>query len=74
MSDSIRVRFLAVLALAALGCASLSTSSEPKTGKDGMIWVRHAFPTGRESTSAVLLERGTPPQVPIGQPLTFSCL
>jgi len=66
-----------LVALLVVGCQTSSSGSDsgaedrPPASVDGRAWVRHAFPTGRESDSAVLLERGTPTQVPVGQPYEY---
>ena len=66
-----------VALLVIVGCQTSSSGSDagagdrPPASVDGRAWVRHAFPTGRESDSAVLLERGTPTQVPVGQPYEY---
>ena len=63
-------RVLVVAVLAALGCSTTGTTQKTKID-EGTVWASHAFPTGRKSTSAVMLERGTPAQVPVGQPYEY---
>ena len=58
--------------VAALALSACQSGPKTRTEKDGTIWVSHAFPTGRTSTSAILLERGTPSQVPVGQPYEYT--
>ena len=70
MTSTIRLGVLAVAALAVLGCSTTGTAQKAKID-EGTVWASHAFPTGRKSTSAVLLERGTPAQVPVGQPYQY---
>jgi len=60
------VALLASLASAlAAGCVSGPVPQQ--TAPDGTIWVSRAVPTGKSSTSAILIERGTPGQVPVAQ-------
>ncbi len=47
--------------------SSSSTSATMPTVREGMVWSQRAYPTGDKRTSAVLIERGTPTEVSVGQ-------
>jgi uncharacterized repeat protein (TIGR01451 family) len=57
----------------ALLAACASTGSKPPApkGEPGFVWVAQALPTGKTSTSAILVERGTPEKVPLGKPYDY---
>jgi uncharacterized repeat protein (TIGR01451 family) len=52
-------------------CASLDGTPPARKVEKGVVWVAQALPTGRSSTSAVLVERGTPEKVPVGRPYEY---
>lgn len=58
--------FFALLA----GCAAIEGKPTPKK-EPGLVWVAQALPTGRTSTSAILVERGTPEKVALGKPYEY---
>ncbi|MHC4956258.1 MAG: COG1361 family protein [Planctomycetota bacterium] len=62
---------LALLVLAA-GCQSTGGAGSGESGSDAkrdaqMTWIKRAYPTGKRSTSALLVERGLPAEVQSGQ-------
>ncbi|MHC4340685.1 MAG: hypothetical protein ACYSX0_10810 [Planctomycetota bacterium] len=58
----------ASLLIAIAGCASVPSETK---GEDGLTWYARAVPTGRTSSSAILVERGGPGEVPVGQPYDY---
>jgi len=59
-----------LLALLA-GCAAIEGRPQATRTENGIVWVAQALPTGRTSTSAILVERGTPAKVPVGKPYDY---
>ena len=61
------------LALSLLAVPFACTGTGPKAAPDdeATVWTSRAIPTGRVATSAVLVERGTPRMVPVGQPYRY---
>jgi len=53
------------------GCATTGDKPAAKPRELGMTWIAQALPTGKVSTSAILVERGTPDQVPLGKPFDY---
>jgi uncharacterized repeat protein (TIGR01451 family) len=53
------------------GCAALEGKPQAVRTEKGIVWVAQALPTGRKSTSSVLVERGTPAKVPVGKPFEY---
>ncbi len=62
-----RIQLTLLFALLA-GCAALEGKPTPQKTEQGVVWVAQALPTGRKSTSAILIERGAPAKVPLGKP------
>jgi len=51
---------------------SADTAAAPNTHlADGMVWSSLAYPTGDRSTSGVLIEKGIPQEVSVGQPFEY---
>ncbi|HEX5137208.1 MAG TPA: hypothetical protein VFY93_09560 [Planctomycetota bacterium] len=53
------------------GCAATGGKPVPQKSEPGMTWIAQALPSGKTSTSAILVERGTPTQVPLGKPFDY---
>jgi uncharacterized repeat protein (TIGR01451 family) len=60
-----------LLALLAVGCAALEGTPPARRVENGVVWVTQAIPSGKKSTSAILVERGTPERVPLGRPYDY---
>jgi len=65
------MRMLSWIAMAVACAACATTGSKKSPDEEGLVWVSTAFPTGHRSTSAVLVERGAPREVPIGEPYDY---
>lgn len=65
-----RIHLTLLLALLA-ACATTGGKPAPQKGEPGMTWIAQALPTGKTSTSAILVERGTPEKVPLGKPYQY---
>jgi uncharacterized repeat protein (TIGR01451 family) len=53
------------------GCATTGDKPAAQKGEPGVTWVAQALPTGKTSTSAILVERGTPEKVALGKPYDY---
>ncbi|MGH7163392.1 MAG: hypothetical protein ACREID_07895 [Planctomycetota bacterium] len=54
------------------GCGTVFSSGNPSSRKgEKMLWTARAFPSGHKSSSAVLVERGIPAEVPVNQPCEY---
>lgn len=65
-----RIHPTLVFALLA-GCAAIEGKPTAQKTEQGVVWVAQALPTGRTSTSAILVERGTPEKVALGKPYEY---
>ena len=65
-----RIHLTLLFALLA-ACATTGGKPAPQKGEPGVTWVAQALPTGKTSTSAILVERGTPEKVALGKPYEY---
>ncbi len=62
---------LSLLPLLVAACAAIEGKPTAQKTEKGIVWIAQAIPTGRTSTSAVLVERGTPEKVSLGKPYDY---
>ncbi len=66
-----RIQLPLLLVAFVAACAATGGKPVAQKGAPGMTWIAQALPTGKTSTSAILVERGTPEKVPLGKPYEY---